>query len=279
MPLHLWLAQIPAWAGLVLFTVLPAAIAATLHYAFRRIVPPDRLIPHHDVAGFLIAVVGVIYAVVLGFVVVNVWVAFDSAQRTADLEASNVAELFSVAGQFPKSTHVRVQQLMAGYAFEVRDREWPMLVYDKQDSRARHYVTDALQAIASQPQPRDGSMGDALDRFLLQQNALAKLQEISTHRRERLIDADSHLPGALYLALFIGAVIVLAFVFLFGMDSQTVQLTMTALVTASIGLLFGVIVSLDRPYSGAIRVSPEAWTLIIENNHLADYRQQPNGSR
>ncbi|MGZ3499054.1 MAG: bestrophin-like domain, partial [Vulcanimicrobiaceae bacterium] len=57
-----------------------------------------------------------------------------------------------------------------------------------------------------------------------------------------------------------------------GITNQTLQLTMTALVAASIGLLFGVIVSLDRPYTGSIRVSPEAWTLIIENNHLANYR-------
>jgi hypothetical protein len=29
---------------------------------------------------------------------------------------------------------------------------------------------------------------------------------------------------------------------------------------------------LDRPYAGAIRVSPDAWTIVIENNHHADYR-------
>ncbi|MGZ3550254.1 MAG: bestrophin-like domain, partial [Vulcanimicrobiaceae bacterium] len=147
MPLHLWLAHVPAWVGLVLFSVLPALAAAGLHYGFRRVVPPNQLLPHHDVAGFLIAVVGVIYAVVLGFVVVNVWVAFDSAQRTADLEAGDVAELFNVARAFPKETRTPLQRSMADYAFEVRDREWPMLEYDRQDLRARRFVIDALQTI------------------------------------------------------------------------------------------------------------------------------------
>ncbi|MGZ3506073.1 MAG: bestrophin-like domain [Vulcanimicrobiaceae bacterium] len=272
MPLHLWLAHVPAWVGLVLFSVLPALAAAGLHYGFRRVVPPNQLLPHHDVAGFLIAVVGVIYAVVLGFVVVNVWVAFDSAQRTADLEAGDVAELFNVARAFPKETRTPLQRSMADYAFEVRDREWPMLEYDRQDLRARRFVIDALQTIVGQPNKSPESTGAALSHFLLQQNALARLQDIGSHRRERLIDAGNHLEGALYLALFAGALIVLAFVFLFGITNQTLQLTMTALVAASIGLLFGVIVSLDRPYTGSIRVSPEAWTLIIENNHLANYR-------
>ncbi|MGZ5154024.1 MAG: bestrophin-like domain [Burkholderiales bacterium] len=275
MPLHLWLAHVPAWVGLALFTVLPALTAAALHYLFRRVVSPNRLLPHHDVAGFLIAVVGVIYAVVLGFVVVNVWIAFDSAQRTADLEAGSVAELFNVARAFPNQTRTRLQRLMADYAFEVRDREWPMLEYDQQDLRARRFVIDALQTIVLQPNKPRESIGAALSQFLLQQNALSRLQDIDTRRRERLIDAGNHLQGVLYLALSTGALIVLAFVFLFGITNQALQLTMTALVAASMGLLIGVIVSLDRPYSGSLRISPEAWTLVIENNHLADYRSHP----
>jgi hypothetical protein len=39
-----------------------------------------------------------------------------------------------------------------------------------------------------------------------------------------------------------------------------------------IGLLFAVIVEFDMPYSHGIRVSTEAWSLVIANNHLAGYR-------
>ena len=53
--------------------------------------------PHHDVAGFLVAVIGVLYAVVLGFVVVTVWTAFDDAQQTADMEAGKVADAYGFA--------------------------------------------------------------------------------------------------------------------------------------------------------------------------------------
>jgi hypothetical protein len=63
-------------------------------------------------------------------------------------------------------------------------------------------------------------------------------------------------------------VLVMAFVFLFGTVNHRLQLVMTALVARSISLLFAVIVELDRPYSGNVHVSPDAWTLVIQNNNL-----------
>jgi hypothetical protein len=260
MGLDTWLAQFPAWLVLVLFAFVPACIVVALHALFRRFVSADKLIPHHEVAGFLVGIAGVLYAVVLGFLVVTVWVSFDTAQATADLEASDVAELFTFAGVFPEPERAHLRQAMANYAFEVRDREWPMLIYDHQDVQARSIYRDALPVIASiTPGP-------------VQQSALSALHELSVHRRQRLITAGTGLPEALYVALILGALIVLAFAFLFGVDNKALQFTMTFLITAMMGLLLGTIVSLDRPYSGPIRVSPHAWTLVIENNRLADYR-------
>ena len=270
--MHIWLSQLPAWVGLLIFTAVPAVVAVFLHALFRRVVSPSGLLPHHEVAGFLIAVVGVIYAVVLGFLVVTVWVAFDDAQRTADLEAGDVAELFSIARAFPQPVRSRLQTIMADYAFEVRDREWPMLVHGEQDMRARSIYNDALPVVGSSSHKSGISTVEAISRVAVEQTAFTVLHSLSEHRRERLIAADSGLPAGLYFTLIVGALMVVAFVFLFGVDNQTLQLTMTALIVGIMGLLIGVIVEVDRPYSGAIRVSPQAWTLVIRNNDLARYR-------
>lgn len=256
---------------LVLFTVVPAIVVCVLHYGFRRIVKPEDLIAHHDVAGFLIAVVGVIYAVVLGFVVITVWVSFDNAQRTADLEASDAAELFSLARAFPDPAKSRLEHSIADYAFEVRDREWPMLASGSQDVQARRLYLNAVEEIMLRPH-KHTSLNDDVDRVPLEERALSTLHDLSAHRRQRLIDSEARLPAALYVALVVGAVFVLAFAFLFGVDKVVLQLTMTAIITASIGLLLGVIVCLDRPYTGAMRISPAAWTLVIDNNNLQQYR-------
>jgi hypothetical protein len=257
---------------LLLFTLIPALIAVGIHAIFRRYVTADRLIPHHDVAGFLVGIAGVLYAVVLGFVVITVWVSFDSAQVTADLEASDAAELFTMASVFPDPARTRLRQAMANYAFEVRDREWPMLVYGRQDIQARSFYRYALPIIASIATGSHRSASFANSLMPVEQSALTTLHELSVHRRQRLISAGAGLPSDLYITLVAGAVIVLVFALLFGVDNKALQFTMTFLITAMIGLLFGTIVSLDHAYSGPIRVSSHAWTLVIENNELARFR-------
>jgi hypothetical protein len=36
-------------------------------------------------------------------------------------------------------------------------------------------------------------------------------------------------------------------------------------------LFVGLVVVLSTPYSGPIQVSRDAWTFVIESNHLAEY--------
>jgi hypothetical protein len=108
------------------------------------------------------------------------------------------------------------------------------------------------------------------------QSAAASLRDIADNRRLRLIEAGKGLAATLGLALLLGGLMVSAFVFLFGVEDTTVQLTMTAVVAGCIGLLFGVAVEFSAPYSGALRVSHDAWTYIIDSNHFESIAGAPH---
>jgi hypothetical protein len=255
---------------LLLFMLVPAALAVGAHAVFRSLVPPKTLIAHHDVAGFLVAIVGVLYAVVLGFLVVTSWSAFDAAQRTANLEAGDVAELFGLANTLPEPTRTQVRKLCAEYAFEVRDVEWPMLADVHQDPAARGLLNAITATLASMPAGTTPTEAEHLS--ALREMSFTNLRDVSIHRRARLLDSADRLPAAMHVALVLGALLVMAFVFLFGVESAPLQFVMTGLVAGSIGLLLGVIAEFDPPYHGGLRVSPAAWTLVIENNHLTESR-------
>ena len=49
---------------------------------------------HNDVAGFIYAVLGVIYAVLLALVVIATWEEFGRARVTVEAEANALAEIF-----------------------------------------------------------------------------------------------------------------------------------------------------------------------------------------
>jgi Protein of unknown function (DUF4239) len=264
---------LPVWLVFFLFALVPAAVAAALHEVFRRIVPAEKLKPHHEVAGFLLSIVGILFAVVLAFVVAAAWGSYDAAQRTADAEAAGVAEAFVTATVLPEPTRSRLRTLMANYAFEVRDHEWSMLANRTPDSNAQQYLLDAFETVARIPTPPNESVQNALHLQTVQQVALQSLHDLNAARRQRLLDVERHIPTDLYVALILGWIIVLAFDFLFG-GPRVLQLTMTALLTAMIGLLFALVVEFDLPYGRGIQVSPEAWTSVIDHNHMATYRSQ-----
>ena len=56
---------------------------------------------HNDVAGYLFSAVGVLYAVVLGFVVVVVWQKYDGAVSNVENEVDAVGNLYHVVDAFP----------------------------------------------------------------------------------------------------------------------------------------------------------------------------------
>jgi hypothetical protein len=92
---------VPVWLlGVLLIVVLPtAAVGAQL--GIRRMWPHLVEGEHNDVAGFIIAVVGVIYAVLLAFVVIITWENFSAAEGVVGEEASALRSIYRESSAFP----------------------------------------------------------------------------------------------------------------------------------------------------------------------------------
>ncbi len=264
--------SIPVLIALPLCAVVPAAVAVALHTLVRRKVPPERLAKEHDVAGYLIAVVGVLYSVVLGFLVGTVWTQFASAQQTADAEAGAVADAFNFAGNVRRPQREELQRLIARYAIEVHDFEWVFAQRGREDPVAESLLTRAVRVTIALPPPSGRTdQGAILQSAAMRDWLLTSLREIGDARRLRLLQSKSRLPTGMLEALILGGVMVICFVFFFGVKSYYRQMAMTGLLAGSMGLFFGLVVELSTPYSGGIHVSPDAWTFVIANNHLEDF--------
>jgi len=271
-------AHAPGWFVLFAFMVVPALVAVALHMLFRRVVPASILIPHHDVAGFLVAVVGVLYAVVLGFLVISVWSSFDQAQRNADAETNAIADILYLTRALPDPERSHERLLLGAYAHEVLYTEWPMLANGEEDVHARSILVAALNVIATSEIPPGTRQTEILRQTSLRDAALSAFREVTAHRRLRLLDARNQVQSTMYVAMIAGGLIVLVFVFLFGVDNWALQAVMTALVAAMIGLQIGIIFEMDRPFWGAIHVTSDAWSLLIRDNHLGSVQGPGSGT-
>src|SRR4028119_2316922 len=93
----------------VLTVCVVALVAVAGLEAVRRLVPAERRREHNDVAGFIYAVVGVIYAVLLALTVIAVWEEHEAAKATVREEANELADVFWLARRLPAPEGPRLQ--------------------------------------------------------------------------------------------------------------------------------------------------------------------------
>ena len=124
--------------------MLLAVLGLTL---VQRLVPSALREEHNDVAGFIYAVLGVMYAVVLAFVVIVVWEEFEAAKNITYTEANDLADIHGLAEQFPEPKRSQVQGLVRSYTRTVVDEEWPLMRDGRSSPRAQALMDDLRQNI------------------------------------------------------------------------------------------------------------------------------------
>jgi hypothetical protein len=66
-----WLYSVPIWLSGSVIVFAAVALSLVALACFHRFVPVEVRRAHNDVAGFILAIVGVIYAVLLAFIAVS----------------------------------------------------------------------------------------------------------------------------------------------------------------------------------------------------------------
>src|SRR6516164_4439051 len=96
---------------LSILVVLGSTVVAVAGMLFvRQRFALDELRSHHEVAGYLLSVVGTLYAVLLGLVVVDVHSKHQQARMMEETEASAIADLFHIVNAFPDKPRNTIQQ-------------------------------------------------------------------------------------------------------------------------------------------------------------------------
>jgi hypothetical protein len=240
--------------------VVVALLAAGLHVVVQRRFGHDRLKGHNDVAGFLLAVVGVIYAVVLGFVVIVAWQKYDDAQNSVDEEVAAAIDLYHSVAAFPPPLKNGVRADIRQYADEVLTSEWPAMARGEQAAEGGPTLEKAA-AIVENFKPRTVAEGNA------QQIALSNVQRLFDSRRRRVRQTYRSIPPVLWTALIAGAFAILAFSYLFGVENRVAQVLMTTIIAALIALMFIVISTFDFPFRGPGAIAPNGWSYV--RSHIA----------
>ena len=245
--------------------VCGACFAAVVGLALvQRLVPTAIRKEHNDVAGFIYAVLGVIYAVLLALVVIAVWEEFGRARVTAEAEANALAEVFWLAHQLPEPEGRELQELARSYAEEVVDEEWPLMeqgrapLMERSRETSRGWVLiDDIRATLQEVEPRSASGQE------LYAEGLDQVQRLADARRTRLVAAEEGLPTVLWVVLVVAGIVVVGFAYLFGIENTGAHSLMVVSLAGVIALVLFTIGALEHPFSGGARIDTGAFELVL----------------
>lgn len=238
--------------GLLLVPGCVAMSLAGLAVA-RRSLHRHDLAKIQEVASYLFGVVGTLYAVILGLVVVDSMSRFSEARLTVEAEANAISDIVLFASQVPGEGQRRARRCAEAYVESVSEVEWPLMASGETSPATRKLALDLSTALLSF-EPRTEREQEI---FAGQVEALGQFWN-SRRARSATAGRDG-LPPLEWLILIVGGLITVIYTFFFKPDDFRLQLAITGMLSAVIALNLYLVLMFGSPFSGDVKIHPDSF--------------------
>jgi len=223
----------------------------------RKLTDHRRLKSHHEVGGYMFSILGTLYSVVLGFVVVTVSNDTQQARVNLAAEANAVFDMYRMSDALPMKTRDEIRIDCVHYCQSVVDDEWDRMTKNEMSAVAYNSVLDlwkSLKAFNPVSQQEQAVYSSLLEDY----------RNLSDARRIRLATALGRVSPVLWTVLVVGAFVTIGFSYFFGMENTRSQLIMTALVALVLSLNLYLVIVESHPFTGSFRVQPAPFKIALE---------------
>src|SRR5436853_7641737 len=118
-----FLLNLPAGISFLIVTVIPTAAALARLRLVRKKYPTEVLKENHEVAAIIFNAFGLLYGVVVAFVVFVTWSGYDDATKNLQMEANEIDDIFHISKAFPAPANKIIQQGLIDYTASVYNHE------------------------------------------------------------------------------------------------------------------------------------------------------------
>ena len=206
---------------------------------------------HNDIARFLSAVVGIIFAVLISSLTITVMGRQQQASGSALQEAQVLAAMHREALELPASEQATFRRDLAVYLDDVIDREWPQMRRAQWPDAADAALGAMYQDVARLPVLDLGQM-------LVSQDLRKQMEKLSELRRFRGDLATTGVDRVIWYVMLLGSASTIFFAVLFGVQNFLAHVLMTCILSFIIALAMIMIIAIDWPYFGQDSNSPGA---------------------
>jgi hypothetical protein len=236
------------WAIGPLFIAVSVAIALVGWWLMRRFLPGWREAKSAEQVVGVAQMVMTMFALVLAFVIINLYSGFESAVENVSAEANSLSTLVRDAQVFPAPARRRIDGAVAAYVEVVQKREFMLLRKGREDPEARRNLGLIFSAVQSYSPVAESQRA-------FYRSAADQLNAVAGERQKRVEAAETSIPGPLLALLVVSALMLLGASLLIKAHRPAVDIALVVSVAVIVGVGLFTALILEYPFSGSLAVS------------------------
>lgn len=243
-----WLYSLPFSVMATLVALVTFVVTTLVHRVVLGLATGDRLRAFKGVSPGLLPPLGIIFALLVGFIAAQVWSDTDRARLAVNREASALRAVVLLAGAFPGDEGARLEALVARHIDTAVKEEWPAMAHQ------RVSLTMIPAALAEALQFALALRAEGSGQATAQREIVASLQAAMDARRQRIIVSGSSLDWVKWSGLVLQALITLVAIAFVHSDNRSTAALALGLFASAVALALLLIASRTRPFAGPVAV-------------------------
>lgn len=245
-------------SNFIILALLSMLTSIALMLFVRKKLGLEFLREHHPVSDPLLACVGTLFAILLGFMVANAMTRFEEARVNVEQEAGAIGDIYRLSRGLPEAVGSVIRKDCFKYVDGVLEIEWKEMEKRKMSYEVwNSYGQIWTDCLAVEPvSNRENNIHATM---------LSAVVNLGDCRRIRATQMNNSVPAILWAVVLMGACATGTLVLFFGISNLKVQSFTTALVTFVLYLNVFLLASYDDPFSGDVSVKPHAFEVARES--------------
>jgi hypothetical protein len=252
-----WLHDLPVPLIAVVVFVGIALLVAVVYFVTKRLAAGswgDAII---SVSPSLLPPLGIVFALIVGFLAAGVWGDGDKAKDAVSSEASALRSVVLLSDEFPPATAAQLRSLVRQHIEHAVQVEWPQMRRQDASLAAVSAPLREAQHVALGYQPTNPGAVDA------QRELVASLQDALDARRQRIIVSDSHVNAVKWIGLLALAAVMLIAIACVHIAKPRAALVAMSLFAAAVAVVAIMLVSEDEPFTGHLGQKPDLLQQVV----------------
>jgi hypothetical protein len=211
----------------------------------------------NEVISYYIAATGVVYGITLGLIAVGVWENYMNVNGKVEDEAASLAAVYRDVSSYPEPYASKLTTDLKKYTRYVIDDAWPLQEKGIVPTGGVELINNFQKTLYEYEPISSGQK-------IIHESCVNSYNHYLENRRKRLQTVTKGVPYMIWWVVFFGGLVNVILSWLFVVKNRSLHILMNALLGALIGALIFMIITLDFPFRGWFRVSPEVFEITYQ---------------